>query len=130
MEPNLFANRQVASVVPPPRPQINFESSGVGEARFKLKNHVAFELFVGLSITMLIFLIISCVPSFGRHFNNYLLGVFKRPLPENPAMYFDINCINSMKYEDFMEENQVQRCRTLRPINRMGPVIGISRLPV
>lgn len=55
-------------------------------------------------------------------FNKFHVGNFKRPLPNKPELYYDINCIDRMNLSDFIQEDQVQRCAKMNYINRPGPV--------
>jgi hypothetical protein len=119
-ELSTFINHGARSVqllpVPPPPPRTR-----VSPTMFFIQNNLAFSIFIMLFIAIFIYLMLFFLAYFSAAVNAYLLGVFKRPLPSDPAKYFDINCINSMSYEDFINTNQVERCRGMSPINRPGP---------
>lgn len=92
-----------------------------GKVTFFVKNNLAFTIFVFMFISLLPFIFLGFVRAWSAAVNAYLLGKFKRPLPQHPELYFDVNCINTMKKEDFLNTNQVQRCYLARPIDRPGP---------
>lgn len=111
-----------AALVQPAEPAVpNYKGQPQSAARVYVQNSLVFTIFVLLVVPVFIFMFLCFVPGFVRAVNKYFLGVFKRRQPDDPGLYFDVNCINSMNYSDFMNTNQVARCALERPINRPGP---------
>jgi hypothetical protein len=81
----------------------------------------ALSLLVFFMIVVFSFLLALFFRGFPERVNRYFLGIFKRPLPAKPELYYDVNCINDMNLTDFMNTNQLERCRTIRNIDRPGP---------
>lgn len=90
-----------------------------------IQNNLAFSIFVLLFVPLIIYMLLAFFTQWSVGLNTFLFGKFKRPLPLNPALYYDVNCIDIMSASDFANENQVQRCRELRPIDRPGPPLGL-----
>lgn len=86
-----------------------------------IEDNAVFYAFLFLFTVVTIFIVAGFFNYIWAAFNAYVLGIFKRPLPDDHSKYFDVNCINEMSYQDFLQPNQVQRCREMRPINRPGP---------
>lgn len=114
-----------AALVQPAEPLVPNYKEGRREpqsaARVYVQNSLVFTIFVLLVVPVFIFMLLCFIPGFVRAVNKYFLGVFKRRQPDDPGLYFDVNCINSMNYSDFLNTNQVARCALERPINRPGP---------
>lgn len=89
----------------------------------RIENNIIFSIFVLLAVPILIYLVLAFFTQWSTLLNAYLLGKFKRPLPTHPELYYDVNCIDIMKAEDFAESNQLQRCRQLKPVDRPGPPV-------
>jgi hypothetical protein len=117
-----MANPGIATVIPPHEiNQIGAGSNYSERAMFFIQDNLAFSIFILMFIPTFIYIFFAFFGVFSGGLNNWAFGVFKRPLPDNPALYFDVNCINSMNLEDFLETNQLQRCREMRNIDRPGP---------
>ncbi len=86
-----------------------------------IENDLTLSIFLILGFTLICWLVLAAFHGFLTAINWILFGIFKRPLPDHHEQYFDVNCINSMNLADFLQPNQVTRCRPLRHIDRPGP---------
>lgn len=102
-------------------PPVRILSPKESGAMFFVKNNLAFSIFVLFFVPVVIYIFLAFFAGFSAGLNAFLFGVFKRPLPDHPQLYYDINCINRMNLEDFQNTNQVQRCRDMNNIDRLGP---------
>lgn len=87
-----------------------------------ISENIFFGLFIAVAVGILFWLFLFSFPGVVKSFRKYLTGQFKRPLPLNPQLYYDVACINVHDYQTFQNPDQVTLCHNLRKVNR-GPII-------
>lgn len=79
---------------------------------------VFFGIFLFIGIATILWLIVFSFPGASRIFRIGITGQFKRPMPTNPQLYYDMACINVHDYQTFQSPSQVELCYKLRNANR------------
>lgn len=91
---------------------------------YSVENNLLLSIFIAFWIPVIVMLGFCFFIGFCSQFNANILGIFKRPMPANPELYFDANCIDRHSKKDFENLDQLQRCREMSNINRPGPPMG------